>query len=149
VREAGGRIWYDPHIVIGYVPRTSFRGLFSQYRQYGYWKVRVFQKHPAAARPRQLVPPIWVAALAGGVLLAPLSLNALFLTVAAGGSYVVVMVPASVRLGRRGVAPRHVFQALLTLHLAYGIGFWQGLARFAPRWFRGRRGVPDRLSLDG
>ena len=51
ITAAGGRIWYDPEIVIDYTPRASYASLFSQYRQYAMWKVRVFQKHPSAARP--------------------------------------------------------------------------------------------------
>jgi succinoglycan biosynthesis protein ExoA len=149
IREAGGRIWYDPGIVIAYVPRGSYRTLFSQYRQYAYWKVRVFQKHPGAARPRHLVPAAWVAALAGGVLLTPLSPAAILLTITAGGAYAGVMIVAALRLGSDDVRPKDALQALATLHLAYGVGFWQGLARFGLRWFRDRRGTRDRLTVDG
>ena len=145
IREAGGRIWYDPGIVVEYTPRGSFGGLFSQYRQYGMWKVRVFQKHPRAARARHLVPAAWVASMTGGILLAPVTPIAPVLTVASAGAYGAVMAAALARVDRRGASRMSVLQALVTLHLAYGIGFWQGIVRFAPRWVLDRKGGAERL----
>jgi hypothetical protein len=42
--------------------------LFRQYFQYGYWKVRVIQKHKLPASPRHLVPGVFVLGLALGWL---------------------------------------------------------------------------------
>jgi glycosyltransferase involved in cell wall biosynthesis len=39
--RAGGRIWQDPAIRSWYFPRARLVDLLRQYRQYGYWKVRV------------------------------------------------------------------------------------------------------------
>lgn len=139
IREAGGGVWFSPEIVVAYVPRGSFRALFSQYRQYGMWKVRVFQKHRGAARIRHLIPAMWVAALISGVVLALVALPAILLTVVSGLSYVAVMTVASLRLRRDGTRATDVFRALLSLHLAYGVGFLQGLVRFAPHWVRSRK----------
>ena len=44
IRE-GGTIWQSPKIRCWYHPRSSLRALFSQYAQYGFWKVRVIKKH--------------------------------------------------------------------------------------------------------
>jgi hypothetical protein len=38
-----------------------------------------------------------------------------------------------------------LIRGFVTLHLAYGLGFWQGLIRFAPRWIRDRRGSIEYL----
>ena len=43
--RAGGKIWQSPQVRSWYRPRESLRSLFRQYMQYGYWKVRVIQKH--------------------------------------------------------------------------------------------------------
>src|SRR5437867_3445709 len=43
--RAGGLIWQSPRIKSWYRPRASLRSLWRQYVQYGYWKVRVIQKH--------------------------------------------------------------------------------------------------------
>jgi len=58
--RGGGRIWQSPEIRSWYHPRGSLRALFKQYMQYGYWKVRVIQKHKLPASIRHLVPGAFV-----------------------------------------------------------------------------------------
>jgi succinoglycan biosynthesis protein ExoA len=65
--RAGGRIWHSPKIRSWYHPRSSLTALFNQYVQYGYWKVRVIQKHKLPASWRHLVPGAFVLSL--GLLL--------------------------------------------------------------------------------
>jgi len=62
--RAGGTVWQSPRIRSWYEPRSSLRVLFRQYRQYGYWKVRVIQKHRLPASVRHLVPGAFVFVLA-------------------------------------------------------------------------------------
>ena len=52
----GGTVYQSPRIQSWYRPRNSLRALFRQYMQYGYWKVRVIQKHRLPASWRHLVP---------------------------------------------------------------------------------------------
>ncbi|HPO57840.1 MAG TPA: glycosyltransferase family 2 protein [Anaerolineaceae bacterium] len=61
----GGRILLSPAIRSRYYSRSSLKKLWRQYFQYGFWKVRVLQKHPRQLRLRQFVPPVFVAGLAG------------------------------------------------------------------------------------
>jgi len=145
IRKAGGRIWYDPAIEITYQPRSSIRGVFSQYRQYGMWKVRVYQKHPGAVRPRQLVPAAFVGAVVGGWALAPFTLAGPLVSLTALAGYLLLVILAAVRIGGNGIARRAVVASLCAVHLGYGIGFWQGLVRFAPRWIWHRRRAPEPL----
>ena len=145
IRESGGGIWYDPAIVLQYVPRATFRGLFNQYRQYAMWKVRVFQKHPGAARPRHLITPLWVGSMVAGLLLWPVNGLGPLLTLMAVGAYGAVLLVAVARIDRRGATTLSVLWALATLHFAYGLGFWQGVVRFAPRWIVDRKGALERL----
>ena len=63
LRESGGRILLSPRIRSSYEVRGSLKSLWRQYFQYGYWKVRVMQKHPGQMRLRQFVPPACVFAL--------------------------------------------------------------------------------------
>src|SRR5205823_12095039 len=53
--RAGGLIWQSPRIKSWYHPRASLRSLWRQYAQYGYWKVRVIQKHGLPASMRHVV----------------------------------------------------------------------------------------------
>jgi glycosyltransferase involved in cell wall biosynthesis len=61
--RGGGKIWQSPKIKSWYKPRGSLSALFRQYMQYGYWKVRVIQKHKLPASWRHLVPGTFVLTL--------------------------------------------------------------------------------------
>jgi succinoglycan biosynthesis protein ExoA len=61
--RGGGRVWQSPEIKSWYCPRGSLAALFRQYMQYGYWKVRVIQKHKLPASWRHLVPGAFVLTL--------------------------------------------------------------------------------------
>lgn len=149
IRANGGRIWFDPRISCEYRPRPSLRALFRQYREYACFKVRVFQKHPAAARWRHLVPPIWVAL----VVLLPVAALVWPIVVLAWLAmmlmYFAVLGIGVLRVDPRGAPRWRIFAALVTLHVAYGVGFWEGLVRFLPRWFRDRAGTVPALPRRG
>ncbi len=133
--KSGGRILLSPDIRSRYYSRSSLRSLWRQYYQYGFWKVRVMQKHPRQMRLRQFVPPALVAALAGsatlGVVFRPFR-RLLALIVAL---YLAVDLVASLTTARpHGThhAPRLMIIHPI-LHLSYGLGFLVGLGRFYGR----------------
>jgi len=133
--KSGGRILLSPDIRSRYYSRGSLRKLWRQYYQYGFWKVRVMQKHPRQMRLRQFVPPAFVAALLGsllfGMFLRPFRYVLAFILIL----YVMADLSASLSLGRaHGL--RHVPRLLMIhpiLHLSYGLGFLAGLRHFAGR----------------
>lgn len=61
--RGGGKIYQNPRIQSWYRPRNSLAALFKQYAQYGYWKVRVIQKHRLPGSWRHLVPAVFLFAL--------------------------------------------------------------------------------------
>jgi succinoglycan biosynthesis protein ExoA len=63
ITRGGGKVYQSPKIRSWYRPRGSLIALFKQYMQYGYWKVRVIQKHKLPASIRHLVPGAFVLAL--------------------------------------------------------------------------------------
>jgi succinoglycan biosynthesis protein ExoA len=132
----GGRIFCDPAIRSCYSNRSTFRSLWKQYFQYGYWKVRVMQKHRRQMRLRQFVPPTFVTALLGSALLAPFSVLGHWLLVSVAGSYALANLAASVWAGRKGGLQHLPLLPLsfASLHLSYGVGFLVGLVKFANRW---------------
>jgi len=71
--RAGGKIWQSPRIRSWYHPRNSLSALFRQYEQYGYWKVRVIQKHKLPASWRHLVPGAFLLTLVTLFLLSAFS----------------------------------------------------------------------------
>jgi GT2 family glycosyltransferase len=144
--RGGGHILLLPDLRIVYFCQSTLRGLWRQYFQYGFWKVRVIQKHGRPASWRHLVPGALVAALGAAALAGtvPLLRPAAAAVAAVYAGFIGL---ASVRLAwRHGprLAPR-IAAALVTLHVAYGAGFWRGLATFALR----RRGAPVPVAIGG
>jgi len=133
--DAGARIVVNPAIRSSYRNRATLGSLWRQYFAYGFWKVRVAQKHPRQVRPRQLIPPIFVGSLAGSVALwlAWPPGRVLFTSVA--GSYILANLAASAWVGRRNPPTTVVLPAVFAvLHIGYGLGFLAGLVRFRDRW---------------
>lgn len=135
LRAAGGRILLAPAIRSLYTVRGSPRRLWTQYFQYGYWKVRVLQKHARQMQLRQFVPPLFVGSLAGLALAAPFSRTAGAALAALVLLYLAANLVASVRSAKgrwRLLAPISLSFAIL--HVSYGTGFLAGCLRFAGRW---------------
>jgi cellulose synthase/poly-beta-1,6-N-acetylglucosamine synthase-like glycosyltransferase len=132
----GGKILLSPRIKSLYHNRSTHVALWSQYLQYGYWKVRVMQKHPLQMRPRQFVPPLFVSVLLISLLTVPWLAVGRWMFCLVAASYTIANLGASVLTARKGnwrllaLLPVTFF----TLHFAYGFGFLMGLAKFWNRW---------------
>lgn len=132
ITRAGGRIWQSPKIKSWYTPRNSLAMLFKQYMQYGYWKVRVIQKHRIPASWRHLVPAAFLLSVVF------LAVVALWLTVArlalitVVSLYVLSTMVASLSPAARN-EPRIVLLLPLVFpcyHFGYGYGFLRGILDF-------------------
>ena len=143
LRAQGGRILLSPAIHSEYTVRSTPRALWRQYFQYGYWKVRVLQKHPRQMRLRQFAPPAFVFGLFISLFLLFFPFPSftvhpsLFLPLA----YLVANLIASALT----TLPNPQFPHFPTpnpllplvyaiLHISYGLGFLTGLLVFARRW---------------
>jgi len=134
ITRSGGRIWQSARIRSWYQPRASLGALWRQYSQYGYWKVRVIQKHKIPASWRHLVPGAWLASLVLLLVLAPFLWWARWLLVAHLSSYLLANLAASWLTCR--AAGQYRFLPLLPpvfacYHLGYGYGFLRGVIDFA------------------
>ena len=136
LRKMGARILLAADVRSRYYSRSSLKSLWRQYRQYGFWKVRVLQKHPFQMSARQFIPPLFVAALAGSAIAALFTETGRVVFGAVLASYVAANLCASVCVTRRRRLARFWMlpMAFATLHVAYGIGFLIGLVRFWNRW---------------
>jgi glycosyltransferase involved in cell wall biosynthesis len=137
LRKLGGRLLLAPDVRSRYYSRSSLRSLCRQYFQYGYWKVRVLQKHPRQMRRRQFIPPMFVAALTGSAVAAPwLGTGPVFVLIA--GMYLAANAAASVTTAVRIRSTAALPYLPLTfgiLHLSYGCGFLVGAVKFFDRWW--------------
>jgi hypothetical protein len=139
LRRLGARVLLAADIRARYYSRSSFTTLWRQYAQYGYWKVRVMQKHPLQMRLRQFVPPAFVGTLLLALAFSVTSPIAVWVAAGAGGSYLIANLACSLAMtprlgwGRGWLLP----PTFAVLHVGYGLGFIWGLLRFCHRW-RGR-----------
>jgi succinoglycan biosynthesis protein ExoA len=129
IRQSGGVVWFDPRIRVRYYGRETLSGLFRQYRQYGYWKIRVFQMHPGAIRWRHLVPGGLIATVVGSTLSAPFLPVARLILAGTVMIYAVAAFLAADSLARRapGLQRIRIAAAFGAMHVGYGSGLWSGL----------------------
>jgi succinoglycan biosynthesis protein ExoA len=135
LRKLGARILLASDVKSDYYSRTSLRSLWRQYFQYGFYKVRVMQKHVLQMQIRHFVPPAFVLCLLTGLLLSPVSLWARRLWLLVLLTYGLATLAASVATVRRTGwhRPWLLPLAFPILHISYGSGFLVGLVRFAGR----------------
>ena len=136
IREAGGKVLLAEDVRSDYYSRGSLKKLWLQYFQYGYWKVRVLQKHPRQMSLRQFVPPAFVLAIITSMILGVVFAWGWIPLSAVLGLYVVVNLVFSLFIAAKkgwqmlGLLPL----AFAAIHTSYGIGFLSGLVKFADRW---------------
>ncbi|QXQ07592.1 glycosyltransferase family 2 protein [Sphingosinicellaceae bacterium] len=150
VRKAGGRIWLAADIQVEYLPRSTLRRLFIQYWRYGRGRAQTFRKHGERLRPRQMLPPLLVIALASAILLSPLLPALLLLPLA----YVMALSVATFMLWRKSpsVCTLLALPAAATMHIAWGTGFCAALLSTSarpvrspsPHWSRTSEQAADR-----
>jgi len=131
--RSGGKIWQSPDIKSWYYPRDSLKKLFKQYMQYGYWKVRVIQKHKIPASVRHLIPGTFVASLIFLTCLSFFSRAAMVFLVSITVLYIAANLTASAITCRK----KDLFLYLPVMpfvfasyHFGYGLGFLLGFIDF-------------------
>lgn len=131
VRETGGRIICVPEMGARYVPRNRLRSLARQYWRYGQYRAKTCRAHPESMRRSHVLAPALALAVAAAVLpLRRLSSAARLALVTYGVAVFGTAARCLPRAGGRDSAA--VPLALATMHLAWGIGFLVGSARFGP-----------------
>jgi glycosyltransferase involved in cell wall biosynthesis len=147
----GRTILLSPRINSRYINRSSPRSLWRQYYQYGYWKVRVLQKHPRQMKPRHVAPSLLVLAFFALLFAAFVSPYAGWMLGLYISTYLLANVLASLVAARRSSlrTAAMIPLAFAILHTAYGTGFLLGLVRFWNRWADGSQQLPATSSVLG
>ena len=117
IREAGGTVWIDPRLKVTYYPRDNWGALTKQFFNTGIWRGALTREAPGQSAIRYWIPPLLVLST---LLWFPVTLYLLVIALAAMNAN--DLKPAT-RLWLMIVLP--------TMHYAWGIGFWWGLARGA------------------
>lgn len=136
IRELGGKLLLADDIRSKYYSRGSLGKLWKQYFQYGFYKVRVLQKHSKQMSIRQFVPPAFVLTMLASIaLLLSFSWGWIPFTLVAGSYLIANLLASIIVASNKGW--KHLLRLPLVfaiLHLSYGSGFLIGLFKFWNRW---------------
>ncbi|MFT6291490.1 MAG: glycosyltransferase involved in cell wall biosynthesis [Ilumatobacter sp.] len=121
LRAAGGVVWFDPTLSVGYTPRSTWSALARQYFEYGWWKSVVLRKHPDSLRLRQAIPPVGIVGVVLGLIVGTRWRPALLVPAA----YAAALVVAS----RSARHPLQTAAALATTHVSWAAGLFAGFVR--------------------
>lgn len=130
--KAGGKILLSPSIKSWYYSRSSLKKLWKQYYQYGFWKVRVIQKHKKPAAIRHLVPLMFILSLIFTSILSFFSTVGFYIFLAIVVPYILVDFYFSLKLSLKYniKALRYLPIIFPILHISYGFGFLLGILNF-------------------
>jgi len=129
--RAGGRVLLVPDVAFRYYTRDSLGKLWRMYYQYGYFKPLVVRK-VGRMTARQLIPAVFVAALAATAIASPWSWAAVWLLAAMLFAYVATITTAAAfAAAKQGVrCAAGLYLVFPTLHFSYGLGYWKGILDF-------------------
>lgn len=136
LKEAGGTIVLNPLIRSEYLVRGTPKSLLKQYFQYGYYKVRVLQKHPKQMSLRQFIPPAFVFMVMVSIIFSIVASWGWILFSLVVGSYLIANLTASYIsvVKNKPQSASLLPLAYAIIHIGYGAGFLCGLVKFWNRW---------------
>ncbi len=120
LRQAGGIVYFDPRLHVTYRPRPNLKALAKQYFEYGRWRHVVIRRHQGTINLRYLAPPL---ALVGTVfsILTGIFWNPFWFVPA--GIYLLLVLVASITIGRTVAEKLRLPWILLTMHMSWGAGY--------------------------
>lgn len=132
IMKSGGKILLSPKIKSHYFPRESLKELWRQYFKYGYFKLKVMQKHKIKISFRHFIPSCFVATLFISVLLTFYKSLFAYLFYLVTSSYIAISFLFSLKIVLdKGIRYLPILPIVFaTLHLSYGIGFLKGIWDF-------------------
>jgi cellulose synthase/poly-beta-1,6-N-acetylglucosamine synthase-like glycosyltransferase len=136
IRLEGKRLLLDPEVRVRWHSRESLRELARQYFRYGRGKADVVRAHPGSIQIRHMAPPLLVAGVLPWLALLVL---APWVAAAIAALYLALVSVSAIMAARAAGGLRHapaVAAAIVTMHVAWGLGFWRGI--LAPGRVRSR-----------
>jgi glycosyltransferase involved in cell wall biosynthesis len=130
VIKKGYKILFTVKTSIQYFVRASFKNLYRQYFQYGYWKVYVGKKHKALTTLRQLVPLFFILFLFGGLLISFFHIYLMMLYLSGIACYLLLGFISAVKQADGGRGILKIMYTFFILHYSYGLGYLKGVADF-------------------
>ena len=119
LRSKGGKIYFDPRLVVTYRPRRSLVALAKQYFEYGRWRRVVTRTHKGTINYRYLAPPFTflgvfislIGSAFNSILIFPALIYGAFIFLAA------------IFIGKGLLERIYLPFVLLTMQMSWGVGF--------------------------
>ena len=121
LQRRGGKLLYDPELVVHRPPRATLRAFCKMLLNYGRGRAEQFRLHPTAGSAANFVPPLFCLFLAVLAFLPPIFQWVLALY----GVAVLLQSVAILPLRKLHWLPA-IMGLILTSHIFYGLGFWHG-----------------------
>jgi succinoglycan biosynthesis protein ExoA len=119
--QAGGRVWLDTALTVGYYPRATMGKLVRQYWLYGRGRAQTILKHKMTPAPRQLAPALLTILHTLLILAAPL--QPMLLAEPALYLAALVAVAGLGAIERRSLCVLWAAPSFAIMHHAWGAGF--------------------------
>lgn len=129
LRQAGGKIFFDPRLHVTYRPRASVKTLAKQYFEYGRWRRVVSRRHQGTINYRYLAPPFALVGTILSIILA-LILNSIFIIPAV--IYGIFLILTSLITGKAISEKLLLPIVLFTMQMSWGLGFLTSPKTLAP-----------------
>jgi succinoglycan biosynthesis protein ExoA len=143
IRDAGGTVFMDSSIEVGYIARENLASLWRLCFDYGRRRAGFMLKHRGFSAWRQLVPTAFVLTVAVLGVAAWFTVWAAIALVLVLGLYMIGAVASAVMTARRNPSPGLAGRMALAfpcMHVSYGVGFvWECLLRLVRRPGSARR----------
>ena len=126
LQRRGGRLIYDPEMVVLRRPRSNLGAFARMLRTYGRGRAEQFRVNPTFGSAMNFVPPLFLVYL---ICLLPAILVAGWIPLMPLALYLVLVMIQVTALATRNAFPDAVGAAPLIVltHVLYGFGFWRGL----------------------
>lgn len=133
IRDAGGTVFMDSSIEVGYVARDTLRSLWTLCFDYGRRRAGFMLKHRGFSAWRQLIPVAFVVTVAVLAVAAWFNVWAAMALTLVVGAYVTGAVASAILTAVRNSSPglaARMAVAFPCMHVSYGLGFvWECLLR--------------------
>ncbi len=133
LKQAGGKIYLVPDIIIKYFARDTFVKLFKQYFQYGWWKPKLFKKFKKLPAIRHFIPVLFVLFLFSGLFSFLFRLYFIFYS---GILFfylfllIIFAIKAIIVKKTKLTMLPFILWSIFVIHFSYGLGFIKGIWDF-------------------
>jgi succinoglycan biosynthesis protein ExoA len=128
LQKRGGKLIYDPQLLVHRRPRSSLRAFAKMLITYGRGRAEQFRLHPTPGSTLNLVPPLFCLYLLGLLpLLALTSIGKLSLMPLAFYALALLSQAVVLAVGGRFFRSLAAIPLIVLTHILYGLGFWRGL----------------------